>query len=126
MIHSRLALILLVSTLVAADKVSKPGDYSGYSEPLYSAWVRSSQYVAMRDGVMLAVDIYRPTVNGKAVDHPYPVVWEANTARGTVTANGGMNLSAARAQGGERIVDLTRYGYMVPRSTVVGWVHPSV
>ena len=41
--YSRLTLFLLASALFAADKVSKPGEYAGYSEPLYSAWVRSSQ-----------------------------------------------------------------------------------
>ncbi len=99
--------------LMGADRVSKPGEYSGYSEALYSEWVRSSQYVTMRDGVKLAVDIYRPAVNGKAVAAPYPVVWEATTARGTMGPNGTMNLSAARGQSGDRIVDLTNYGYVV-------------
>jgi putative CocE/NonD family hydrolase len=113
MLRSRVALILLASTLLGADKVSKPGQYSGYSDLLYSEWVRSSQYVTMRDGVKLAVDIYRPSVSGKAVDRAYPVVWEATTARGTVSANGDMNLSVARLQNGERIVDLTKYGYVV-------------
>jgi uncharacterized protein len=108
-----LPLILLAGSLLAADKISKPGQYSGYSEPVYSEWVRSSQYVTMQDGVKLAVDIYRPAVNGTAVAKPYPVVWEGTTDRGTVSPNGGLNLSAARLQSGERIVDLTKYGYVV-------------
>jgi uncharacterized protein len=103
----------LSCTMSGAEKISKPGQYSGWSEPLYSEWVRSSQYVAMRDGVKLAVDIYRPAQNGKAADKPYPVVWEGTTARGTVGANGKMQLSATRTQNGESILDLTRFGYVV-------------
>ena len=100
------------SGLFGAEKVSKPGQYSGWSEPLYSEWVRFSQYIAMPDGVKLAIDIYRPAQNGKAVQKPYPVVWEGTTARGVV-ANGKMQLSAERVQNGESILDLTRFGYVV-------------
>src|SRR5678809_638605 len=109
--YSRFALILLAGTLSAA--VSKPGEYSGFSEPLYTEWVRSSQYIPMRDGVKLAIDIYRPAVNGKAVDIRYPVLWEATTARGTMGQNGSMNLSVTRGVNGDRMVDLTHYGYVV-------------
>jgi uncharacterized protein len=106
-------LLTLAGSLLAADKVSHLGKYEGYSPVLYSAWVRSSRYVTMRDGIKLAVDIYRPAENGKAVEKTYPVVWEGTTARGTVALNGNVQLSAARVRNGERIVDLTRYGYVV-------------
>ena len=58
--------------------VSKPGEYSGYSTPLYSEkYDISSQYIEMRDGVKLAVDICRPinSITGKVVEKPLPVVW---------------------------------------------------
>ena len=42
---------------------------------LYSEVARTSLYVPARDGTRLAVHIYRPAVNGKAVDTPYPVVF---------------------------------------------------
>jgi hypothetical protein len=44
--------------------LSKPGQYSGYSEPIYNSYVLSSHYVAGHDGTMLAIDIYRPSMNG--------------------------------------------------------------
>jgi len=44
-----------------AEKVSSPGEYSGYSEAAYAAWETTSQYVPMRDGTKIAVDVYRPT-----------------------------------------------------------------
>ena len=49
------------------NKVSRPGQYSGYSEVLYSEIVRNSQYVPGLDGSKLAVDIYRPGEHGQAV-----------------------------------------------------------
>lgn len=59
----------------ADEMVSKPGAYSGYSPVLYDGDVRISQYVTVRDGTKLAVDIYRPTLNGQLVETPLPVVW---------------------------------------------------
>ncbi|WP_129645678.1 CocE/NonD family hydrolase [Peristeroidobacter agariperforans] len=69
--------LLLPFHLVHASepKESRPGVYRGYSEARFSEWQKTSQYVAMSDGVKLAVDIYRPAVNGRAVDEKLPVVW---------------------------------------------------
>ena len=58
-----------------AEKVSKFGEYRGYSDSLYSEWVRESHYVTMRDGVRIAVDIIRPAIKGIPVDQKMPVVW---------------------------------------------------
>ena len=55
--------------------VAEFGKYEKYSEPQYGERVRSSQYVTMRDGVNLAVDIVRPAVNGEPVGEPLPLVW---------------------------------------------------
>jgi hypothetical protein len=41
--------------------VSKPGEYTGYGEKVYDGYALSSQYVPMRDGVKLAVDLCRPS-----------------------------------------------------------------
>ncbi len=65
-----LAALLLVPFLAAGcvgtaedrpEKVSRPGEYSGYSEAAYASWETTSQYVPMRDGTKIAVDVYRPT-----------------------------------------------------------------
>jgi uncharacterized protein len=58
-----------------AARVSKPGEYSGYSEKLYDGHQRSSFHVEMRDGTKLAVDLYRPTKSGVAASEKLPVVW---------------------------------------------------
>ena len=85
-IINRIALaLLLAATLIspaiplaqsqAPEKVSNPGHYSGFSQPLYDGFVRTSEYVTVRDGTMLAVDIFRPAQNGRPVDEPLPVIW---------------------------------------------------
>ncbi len=63
-----LAALLLLLPMAAgcggtseAEKVSRPGEYSGYSEASYASWETASQYVPMRDGTKIAVDVYRPT-----------------------------------------------------------------
>jgi predicted acyl esterase len=84
-------------------QVSKPGEYSGYSPMIYPETVLNSQYVAMRDGTQLAVDILRPAKGGIAVSTPYPVLWVYNWG--------------SRALGEKHTVDnyaeLVKYGYVV-------------
>ena len=60
---------------VPEGAISEFGRYEKFSEPMYEHWIRQSQYVAMRDGVKLAIDIVRPAIDGKAVDKPLPLVW---------------------------------------------------
>lgn len=57
------------------DKISRPGEYQGYSEAVYDGFQFFSQYVTMRDGVKIAVTWYRPTLHGELVDTPLPVIW---------------------------------------------------
>jgi uncharacterized protein len=46
------------------------------NEPKYDVVVLKDVMVPMRDGVNLACDIYRPALNGKAVDGRFPVILE--------------------------------------------------
>jgi putative CocE/NonD family hydrolase len=55
----------------ASQKASAPFSYSGYSSPRYSGYQTFSQYVPMRDGVRLAVDVYIPT---EGPIEPLPVI----------------------------------------------------
>ncbi len=57
------------------DRVSRFGEYRGYSTPSYDGRNLTSLYVTVRDGTKLAVDIVRPTRNGKVENKPLPVVW---------------------------------------------------
>ena len=59
----------------ALEKVSKFGEYQGYSAEVYDSWIRNSLYLTMRDGVKLAVDILRPAKAGTVETKPLPVLW---------------------------------------------------
>ncbi len=56
-------------------KVSRPGQYEGYSSASYDGVERTSFYIPMRDGVKLAADLYRPTKNGVVASEKLPVIW---------------------------------------------------
>lgn len=122
--HYRLFVLALVFALCSlcvsaaiADLISKPGEYEGYSEPIYTEWVRSSQYVEVRDGTKLAVDILRPSIDGVAVDVPYPVLWEHTPYRRASYRPDG-SISAA----GQPYADaLCPYGYVVAVVDTRGW-----
>ena len=57
-----------------SQKISAPGRYQGYSQPVYSEWVRTSQYVTVKDGTRLAADIFRPSLDGKPAGERLPVI----------------------------------------------------
>jgi len=96
----------------AADRVSAPGRYSGYSPKLYDKWERTSFHVPVRDGTRLAVDLFRPVKDGKPVQTRLPVVWihtpylrAIRKPDGTLSRGGGTSYMNAR--------DLTLHGYVV-------------
>ena len=72
------AFLLLEEGQTEEEKISIPGVYKGYSQPVYEEWVRISQYVPVRDGTKLAVDIFRPRQDGKPVSEPLPLIWTHN------------------------------------------------
>lgn len=60
------------------NKISKPGVYKGYSKPIYADdYAISSEYLEMRDGVKIAVDIYRPKnkTTAEVTQDKLPVLW---------------------------------------------------
>jgi putative CocE/NonD family hydrolase len=61
-----------------ANRVSKPGEYTGYSDAIYDdKYELTSQYVQMSDGTKLAMDLYRPKdkATGNVIDTKLPVLW---------------------------------------------------
>jgi uncharacterized protein len=105
--------LLSVSTLAgaaAAEKESRPGVYRGYSEMRYTGWISSSQYVAVRDGTKLAVDIYRPAQNGKAAAGRFPVIWIHTPYRRAYLRTDGTKASALDSWG---VNELVKYGYVL-------------
>lgn len=69
------ALSLASAFAQSPAKVSRPGQYEGYSAATYDGVERTSFYISMRDGVKLAADLYRPTKNGVVASEKMPVIW---------------------------------------------------
>ncbi len=55
-----LSLFLGINYALAQEKVSKPGEYKGYTEAKYKGYDYQSRYFEMPDGVQIAVDIFLP------------------------------------------------------------------
>ena len=91
-----------------SEKVSRPGEYRGYTRAQFDGHELSSQYVAVRDGTKLAVDVFRPTREGKVATDKLPVVW-MHTPYNRRTTNDG--LTAANYPG--KALQLVKYGYAV-------------
>jgi putative CocE/NonD family hydrolase len=91
-------------------KVSAFGKYSGYSEPVYDGWVRSSRYVTVRDGTRLAIDLFRPARGGKVAEERLPVVWTHNRYRCDVVSEG---KRYTILDAFDWLQDVLRHGYVV-------------
>ncbi|MFL6577027.1 MAG: CocE/NonD family hydrolase [Povalibacter sp.] len=91
-------------------KESRPGVYSGYSQARFSESFKTSQYVAVRDGTRLAVDIYRPAIAGRAVDERFPVVWVHTPYRRAYRDASGKEVNAVE---GNQLGELVKHGYVV-------------
>jgi predicted acyl esterase len=73
---------LAISTIMIAydgaeettNKISEFGRYQGYSEVKYEEFKRTSVYVLARDGIRLAVDIYRPSIDRQPEAKPLPAI----------------------------------------------------
>ncbi len=101
-----------------AERRSEFGIYEGYSAGVYDGWVRTSVYVSVRDGVKLAVDVYRPTRNGKLHTGRLPVVWQPKRFQRAIVRPDG---SLSDAMGGTSMDSntvptaqlLVKHGYVV-------------
>lgn len=114
-------MLLLFAHSAIAEKISLPGKYQGYSEPLYSEYVRSNVFVEARDGVRLAVTLYRPAKNGTPVETPYPAVLAMTPYRRIFQTEDGQIRGEAEANPYSRaMADLTKYGYVVAVADVRG------
>ncbi len=111
------ALLLATGAAQERTRVSRFGEYSGYTEPVYDEWVRTSSYVTVRDGTKLAADVVRPAVGGKPVETPLPVVWTHDRyhraiLRGGTLISKDMTIPPLRG--------LLRHGYVIAAVDVRG------
>ncbi len=95
-------------------RVSRPGEYSGYSDAIYAdAYDISSQYVEVRDGTRLAVDLYRPKDKntGEVIKTPLPVLWMHTPYNRRYNDNRQETLTVEKYAG--TAGRLVKYGYVV-------------
>ena len=92
------------------------------SRTLYDGWARTTGLVPVRDGVRLALTVYRPTRNGKPVATPLPVLFTFTPYLARRIEAGGEIVGALEtsAHGARPFVDFTRYGYVVAIADVRG------
>ena len=69
------SLVFVSSTDATPARESSPGRYEGYSTAIYDGHAMTSQYVSMRDGTRLAIDIFRPAKGGVVASEKLPVLW---------------------------------------------------
>jgi hypothetical protein len=98
------------------ERISKFGEYRGYSEAVYDSWVRTSRYLTMRDGTKIAIDIVRPAKEGKVHQQPLPVIWTHNRYR-RAHKQGGKVISAVNSP---LYAPLIRHGYIIANADVRG------
>ncbi len=111
-----IAILFLGVTLscTTEEKVSGYGVYSGYSKVLYADnYQLTSQYVEMRDGVKLAIDICRPvdSLTGKVVEEPLPVLWMHTPYNRRYNDNSAERMTVECYAG--TAAQLVKYGYVV-------------
>lgn len=96
------------AALAAEPKISRPGEYRGYAPVRYDGHELTSQYVKVRDGTRLAIDVIRPTKNGKVAKGRFPIVWMHTPYNRRHTSGG---LTAANYPG--KALELVKHGYVV-------------
>jgi putative CocE/NonD family hydrolase len=58
------------------EKVSRFGEYQGYSEMLYDGTQRTSDYLTLPDGTQLAYDLFLPVKENVVADEPLPTLFK--------------------------------------------------
>jgi predicted acyl esterase len=74
--YDRFRGINIVINLTAGRKVSRFGQYRGYSEAIYDGYERHSQYLTLHDGTQAAYDLYLPTRDRVLAYEPLPTLFK--------------------------------------------------
>lgn len=118
MVRSALAALLLAGALALPATVSATGlgappfGETALPAPSFDEPVRTSFFITLRDGVRVAVELYRPATGGQAAAGRFPVIWQHTIDRRPRSPD-----SAKKTDGGElglgSVAALARYGYVV-------------
>ncbi|GAB5458778.1 MAG: CocE/NonD family hydrolase [Henriciella sp.] len=101
----------------AAQQLSYPGCYLGFSSAKFDGFERRSLYVPVADGTRLAVDIYLPTLEGVVENRPLPTIftysryWRATESPdGLVSTYVGKSPITERISSIEEALSRAKYG----------------
>lgn len=72
----------------AIPALAQAAPSADHTASINAQWVRSSQYITVRDGTRLAIDIFRPAKDGRAVEDKLPVILMATPYQRARYANG--------------------------------------
>jgi predicted acyl esterase len=111
------------SLLMVAALAATPGTLLAITDdarqPGHPGYVRDSFYLPVQDGTRLALNTYRPAVDGQAVEKPLPVIFLFTPYRARYRAEDGTIVETALS---ERlgVKGLTDHGYVVAVADVRG------
>ncbi len=105
-----LAVLTVSCSSPVQERVSKHGEYRGFSEPLYKEWARSSLYIDVRDGTRLAADIFRPARDGQPAEQAFPVLLTVDRYRRSFEDNGQL---FTQVDEDPWLPEMLRHGYVV-------------
>src|SRR5512147_2265863 len=75
-----IVIVIVLSTFSGGqaknEKISRFGEYRGYSEMLYDSTQRTSDYLTLSDGTRLAYDLFLPVKDGAVADEPLPTLFK--------------------------------------------------
>ncbi|MDH4107952.1 MAG: CocE/NonD family hydrolase [Gammaproteobacteria bacterium] len=112
----RVGLLLVVPAVLWATACSGAGPAGNGP---YVDYVRNSFYVEVRDGTRLAMNVYRPAVDGRAVEEPLPVVFAFTPYRARFyNADGSIEETGRSERLG--LKQLTEAGYVVAVADIRG------
>ena len=98
-------------------RISRFGEYRGYSSPEFDGWRRFSQHVTVRDGTRIAIDYYRPTRAGELHPEPLPVVWSFNRYQRSNLSGGELYTTFHQHP---PLLDVMQHGYVLGNADVRG------
>ena len=95
-----------------------PGSTLSAKAKAYNSWSRTSQYVTVRDGTRLAVDIMRPAYNRIPEKNPLPVIFEQRRYHRASVQGGRIRCQLDR--GDHPMREVGRHGYVYVVADVRG------
>jgi len=102
-VAAAVALFFFNKTRTQHDKVSRFGEYRGYSEAIYDGYERRSDYLTLSDGTRLSYDLLLPTKKRAPANEPLPVLFKYTPYLRAFTI--------FDEKGNNRIADLFRLGW---------------